>query len=217
MSILGHYFVGAFLRHMGWPRKLGLLRGEGYDTTIVDGAVAQMVDWAATLGATRPRIALSMIAEMFQDRDWNSESAPQIAQFVTNARSNWDRIPTAAPRDVVAPIAVSKHFGKVISSKDFQDPRIGQMLEQVVLEALLWGLANPDRLTSWYSQTRERHHASLDRLHGAGLAVDELPSLEDWAAQCEDAIHDYELNMGALPAPHPKLLADATVLGLKLG
>lgn len=137
MSIFGYYFVGSLLREAGWPRKQGLFRGEAYDTTIADAAIDQMVDWAASLGAGRPTIALQMIAEMFRDRNWDGDDAPQIKTFIDGVRESWNGAPNAAPREIVQPMRLGSTFGSSISAKNFQDARLRVALEQNVLEALL--------------------------------------------------------------------------------
>ena len=68
MSIFAFYFVGNLLREAGWPRKLGLFKGEGYATIIADGVIDQMVTWGASLGAGRPSLALQVLAEVYRDR-----------------------------------------------------------------------------------------------------------------------------------------------------
>jgi hypothetical protein len=62
MAIFGFYFVSGLLREAGWPRKQGLFRRDVLDTTILDSAIDQMVDWAASLGAGRPALALQIVA-----------------------------------------------------------------------------------------------------------------------------------------------------------
>ena len=90
MSIFGFYFVGSFLREAGWPRRRGMFRGESYDTAIVDAVIDQMIDWAAALGAGRPRLALQVIAEMFRDRDWEGDHAPNIKMIVDESQDTWN-------------------------------------------------------------------------------------------------------------------------------
>jgi hypothetical protein len=89
MSIFAFYFTTQLLREGGWPRKLGRFKGEGYDTTVVDAAFAQSIDWGAALGAGRPRIALQMIAEMFRDRDWECDNRPDVKSFVSRSDDTW--------------------------------------------------------------------------------------------------------------------------------
>lgn len=216
MSIFGYYFIGSLLRDAGWPRKQGLFRGEAYDTTIVDAAIDQMVDWAASLGAGRPTIALQMIAEMFRDRNWDGDDAPQIKTFIDGARESWKGALNAAPREILQPIRLGSTFGSSISAKNFQDARLRVELEQNVLEALLWGLANPDRFAAWYTSTAEDHQSLLDFMRSSSLAVDELPALEDWFGQCEKIVRNYERDIGPLRTIPKKLLADAHALGLNI-
>jgi hypothetical protein len=216
MSIFGYYFVGSLLRDAGWPRKQGLFRAEAYETTIVDSAIDQMVDWGASLGAGRPTIALQMIAEMFRDRNWDGDDAPQIKTFIDGARESWKDALNAAPRVILQPIRLGNMFGTSISTKDFQDTRLRTALEQNLLEALLWGLVNPDRFAEWYTGNAEDHRSSLDFMRGSGLAVDELPALEDWFGQCEKIVRNYERDIGLLCAIPKKLLADAQALGLNI-
>ena len=216
MSIFGYYFVGSLLREAGWPRKQGVLRREAYDTTIADAAIDQMVDWAASLGAGRPRIALQIIAEMFRDRDWQGEGAPQIEKFITGAGESWDQMPKEAPREIVEPIRLQSAFGMSIILRDFQDSRLRTALEQNVLEALLWGLANPDRFAMWYAGAAQRQQSSLDVMQKAGLATGPLPPLPEFFDQSEAVVRNYEREVGTLPEIPKKLLFDSRGLGVKV-
>lgn len=209
LSIFGFYFVGSLLREAGWPRKQGLFKGEGYDTLIADAAIDQMVNWAASLGAGRPNLALQIIAEIFRDRSWDNDDAPEIEMFVNGARASWDGTPDASPREVVQPIQLRKAFGASISTKDFQDSRLQVALEQNVLEALLWGLANPDRFETWYAGAAQHHESSLRFKRSIGLDVGALPALEDFFRLSEEIVRNYEREVGPLPLVPDRLLSDA--------
>jgi len=217
MSMFGFYYVGSMLREMRWPRKQGFLKGEAYDSKIVEATIGQMVDWAAALGAGRPSLALQMIAEMFRDRDWNAEGAPSIEMFISRSRETWDQNPSAAPKEIAPEPSLVKAFGATMSPKNFQDPQLRTALEQQVLETLLWGLANPDRFKVWYDNETRRTTASLPRAKAAGLGVEALPPLAEWLSHAESVIRDYESQIGKLPAIPPKLLNDAKSLGIALG
>jgi len=216
MSIFGYYFVSSLLREAGWPSKQGVFRGEAYDTTIADAAIDQMVDWAASLGAGRTGIALQIIAEIFRDRDWEGEGAPRIETFITGARESWDRMPKAALRQIVQPIRLASAFGTSITPQNFQDSRLQTALEQNVLEALLWGLANPDRFAMWYAGAAQRQQSSLDVMRKAGLATGPLPALPEFFDQSEAVVRNYEREVGTLPEIPKKLLFDARALGVKV-
>ena len=120
-----------------------------------------MIDWAAALGAGRPRLALQVIAEMFRGRDWGDADAPQIKTYVDSVQDMWNSSANVAPRYVVQPVRLAKSFGKSISLKDFKDARLSVALEQQLLWALLWGLSNPDRFAAWYESTAQHHASSL--------------------------------------------------------
>jgi len=216
VSIFGYYFVGSLLREAGWPRKQGLFKRLSYDTTIADAAIDQMVDWAASLGAGRPALALQIITEMFRDRNWDGDDAPQIDTFISGARESWDKAPNAATREIVRPFRLASAFGALISPKNFQDARVRVALEQNVLEAVLWGLANPDQFTMWYAEAAQRHESSLGFMQSSGLAVDTLPALGEFLDQSEQIVRNYERDMGPLPTIPAKLLSDARALGIKV-
>jgi hypothetical protein len=213
MSILGFYFVSSLLREAGWPRKQGLFKGEGFDTFIVDATIDQMVDWAAALGAGRPRLALQVIGEMFRDRDWTGDDAPHIKTFIDGVQ--WNNSANLAPHEVVQPFRVAS-LGKSMSLKDFKDARIRGALEQQLLEALLWGLSNPDRFTTWYVFNAQHQESSLPFMRKAGLVVDALPTLPQFFQDSEQILRDYEREVSVLPPIPPRLMADAVALGWKL-
>lgn len=54
-------------------------------------------------------------------------------------------------------------------------------------------------------------------MRSSGLAVDELPALEEWIGQCEEIVRNYERDIGPLRAIPEKLLADAHAFGLNVG
>lgn len=213
MSIFGFYFVTSLLREGGWPRKQGILGGEAYDTLIADSAIDQMVDWGAAIGAGRPRLALQMIAEMFRNRDWGSTDAPDVKVFIESVQGTWST--ALSPREAVQPIRLAKHFGRSIGTKGFQDSRIRAALEQHLLEALLWGLSNPNRFEVWYASTAAHRESMLPEMRRAGLNAEQLPTLPQFLEDSAQILRDYEREIGPLPSIPPRLLADAQAWGWK--
>jgi hypothetical protein len=213
MSIFGFYFVGSLLGEMKWPRKLGMFKGDGYDTFIVDSTIDAMVDWAAAIGAGRPKRGLQVISEMFRDR-WDAENPPDIKMFVETARKDWQ--PDARPCEVVKPVHLAQAFGKSISVKDFQDSRLRTALEQYTLFALLLGLANPKSFATWYTGQAAEAERSLPFARHAGLEVDSLPSLEEFIENSDQILDSYEREVGPLPSIPTRLLSDAQALGWRV-
>jgi hypothetical protein len=216
MSIFGFYFVSSLLREMGWPRKQGLFKGQGFDTLVVDATIDQMIDWAAALGAGHPRLALQVIGEMLRDRDWAGDDAPKIKVFVDGAQDTWNRSASVAPHEIVKPIIRVAKFGKSISLKDFKDARLRVALEDGLFEPLLWGLSNPDRFATWYASNLQHNESSLPFMRKAGLVIDPLPPLAQHFRDSEQILRDYEHEVGVLSPIPPQLMSDATALGWKL-
>lgn len=216
MSIFGFYFVSQLLSEMGWPRKQGAFRGEAYDTALVDLTVAQAMDWGAGLGAGRPLLALQMISEMFRDRDWESEEAPKVKQFIGNLADQDTWSGASSPVDAVQPVQFAKHYGKSIKPEALQDASLRAAMEHHLLEALLWGLSNPDRFDAWYSSKHASQVSRLPEMIEAGLDVEHVPSLSEFLEYCEQIVRDYERAIGRLPPIPPRLLDDAKALGWKV-
>ena len=218
MSIFAFYFASQLLREAGGPRKLGMFKGEGFDTLIVDSFLAQSIDWGAALGAGRPRLALQMIAEMLRDKDWEGDDAPDVKVFVEGAGASGGTWSTgASPREAVPPVALAKTWRKsTISVDEFKDQRMRAGLEHVLLQALLWGLSKPDRFDAWYTSHMADRESRLPLMRSAGLEVGEPPSLPEFYEFSEEIVRDYERDIGPLPPIPPRLLADATALGWKM-
>jgi len=216
MSIFGFYFVTTVLGQAGWPRRRGLFRSEAViDTSITDIVINQMVDWAASLGACRPRLALQVIALMFRDRDWEGENAPKILVFINESKDEWNARGNEAPHDIVDPFKLSKH-GKMIPSKVLKRDTVRTGLEQLCLDGLLWGLANPDRFKTWYESSEKSQRDQLPLMQSAGLAVDSVTTLSEFLKDGQQMLKCYETEVAALPAIPPRLLADARALGREI-
>lgn len=215
MSIFGFYFVSGLLQEAGWPKKKGLFKKEVIDTIILDGAIDQMVDWAAGIGAGRPTLALQAIAEMFRGRDWNGDNAPSIKRFIESVRAeneSWRETNIIAPRDVVKPTRFAKAH-PTLDAKKFADEWIRISLEQWFLEGLLWGFANPAVFEKWYYSRIGDQTKRLAFMRQSGLVVDAAPDLSQFLADSEKLLRNYERDIGPLPAIPEKLLAEARALG----
>lgn len=204
------------LGQMGWPRRSGLFNSNAViDTTIAEASTAEMIDFAAAIGACRPKLALQILACMFKDRNWEDENAPQILLFIENAKNDWNSKKGSSPREIIKPIEFSK-YGKTIEAKLLNDREVQAALEQIFLAALLWGLANPEDFKTWYEEDARDKTEKLPEYQKANLDVGSIPSLPEYLDECERMIKGYEEKMGELPTIPPRLLEDARVLGRKI-
>lgn len=216
MSIFGFYFVGNLLREAGWPRKQGVFKGLAYDTVFVDLAIGQAMDWGAGLGAGHPRLSLQMIAEMYRDRDWESDEAPNLKLYLDDMAKDDSWSAASSPMDAAQPVQLAEHFGRSMKLEYFQHKKTRALIEPHFLHALLWGLSNPDRFDAWYRSKHARQESRLPEMLEAGLDVEHLPSLPEFLEYCEQIVRDYERDIGPLPPIPPRLLDDATALGWKV-
>lgn len=214
MSMFGFYFVQNLLKQAGWPRKKGFLGGPVYDTFLVDQVIDQMLGWAASLAAGHPGLSLQMIAEMFRDRDWDGDDPPDVKMVIDGSRAEWNKAPEGGPSEVIKPWRLSSNMGKTMPANNLADRKLIAALEQLCLEAIMWGLGNPDRVKAWYTNHRTKIHAALADMQKAGLEVDALPDLNEWLEQCASILNDYERDIQPMAQIPQKLLQDAQVMGV---
>ncbi len=215
MSIIGFHFTSSLLNVAGWPKRRGLLRRPSINSSVADRAIDQMINWAASLGAGRPHLALRVIAEIFRDRNWDAANRPDIKQYCEMARAHWDRVPDATPVEIVKPTRLSETFGPFIKAKEFAGKTLAVAMENYLRDAILWGLTNPGRLTDWYTQLRASQ-IMLKAQHFRDVGVDVPPAIEEWFGECAAAIDQYESDIGPLSAIPPRLRRDAQDLGVAL-
>jgi len=219
MSMFGFHFVTGLLQEVGWPRRKGLFNGTAViDTTILDSAIDQMVDWAAALGAGRPTLALQIVAEAFRDREMQNFERRGIKILIEGGRTEnerWRVTEAIAPHDIARPIEFRfADNGPTIDVRGFKENRLS--LELWFLEGLLWGIDNPRAFETWYQLHYEEQIKMLPLMRKAGVAVVEPLDLPHFLADSEEILRNYEREFGPLPAVPESLLADARALGVRL-
>jgi len=216
MSIYGQYFVVNLCRESGWPRTTGLLfKKSVIDSMVFDGVIDQMINWAAALGAGRPKLALQMIAEMFRNRDWSGDDAPSIIEFIEAARQqldSWDSGQPVAPQDVVTRPKFTQ-LGKTIGAEKLIDPQMRIALEQFCLEGILWGLANPQSFADWYDRYFQDIDGQIAFARRAGVNLDDPKPLSEMFEDSETILRNYERDIEPLPNIPEKLAFEFSMLG----
>lgn len=216
-SIFGFYYIMGLLSHMGWPRRKSLLNSTAVvDSLILDSAVEQMIDWAASIGACRPKLALQIIATMLRDTDWESKEAMDLSAEVGNMKKQWaERGNSDNPREAIKPVKFSKH-SKVMTMKQLKDKEISHALEVYCYESLIWGLVNPDNFKTYYSANEKRQIEKMPEYKKAGLEVDYIPSLDQILKEGEEILKGYEKEIRELSPLPQKLQSDAISVGIKI-
>lgn len=216
-SIFGFYYIMGLLSHMGWPRRKSLFNSEAVvNSLILDSAVEQLIDWAASIGACRPKLALQIIATMLRDTDWESKDAMNLSAEVGNMKKQWaERGNSNNPREAVKPVKFSKH-SEVMTMKQLKDKEISHAFEVYCYESLIWGLVNSDNFKTYFSANEERQREKLPEYKKAGLAVDYIPTLDQILKEGEEILKGYEKEVRELSPIPQKLQNDAISLGIKI-
>lgn len=216
-SIFGFYYIVGLLSHIGWPRRRSLFNSEAVvNSLILDSAVDQMIDWAASIGACRPKLALQVVATMLRGTDWESKDAMNLDDEVSNMKKQWaERGSSDNPREAVKPVKFSKH-GDVMTMKQLKDKEIKHALEVYCYESLIWGLINSDSFKTYYSTNEKRQKDQLPEYEKAGLDVDYIPSLDQILKEGEEILKGYGKEVRPLSPIPQKLKADAFSLGIKV-
>ena len=104
-----------------------------------------------------------MIAEMFLERDWEGEDAPDMKKFVEDLRGQSARpwATAASPHEAVSLPRFDDGSWAALSVEQFDLPEFRRTMENPLLWALLWGLDNPERLEAWYSQNTTEYESML--------------------------------------------------------
>lgn len=214
MPAYGKYYINGVLGATKWPRKQGVLGKEVVDVTILDVSIDQMVDWAAAIGAGRPKLAVQVLASLYNDRGWDTDHPPDVEMFVgmqdeefKNKRLNLN---STSPHDLLAPYHFAKNSAKTVPFKQLSDPKIEEILETTFMAALLYGFNHPVEFKNWYKYNLDEFESEKPKYEMIGSPVQDLPSLDELFSNAEDIINLYYQECGAtLPLPHPKLLAVA--------
>ncbi len=216
-SIFGFYYVVGLLGHMGWPRRRSLFNSEAIVNSIVlDSTIDQMIDWASSIGACRPNLALQIITTMFRDTNWESEESLDISEEVNNLKKQWaERGNDDNPRGAVKPVKISKS-SDVMSMKQLKHRDFQHVLEVYFYESLIWGLVNSSNFKKYFETNEKRQKNQLPTYEKADLEIDSIPSLNQIIKEGEEIVKGYEKEIRLLSPIPEKLMKDVVSLGIKV-
>ena len=189
----------ATIARSGMATKAGILKGESYDTVVADAAIAQSVDWGAALGAGRPRLSLQMIAEMFRDRDWDSDDGPDVKMVIERTRGSRHLVCRCLSAGCGSTGATAETSPNRLKPQQFQDARLQErLLEQDLLQAIALGLSNPDRFEPGTAPPLTHQKSMIPTMREAGLDVGLPPLLPEFIVNCEQVVRATRRVVGPL-------------------
>jgi len=213
-TFLGIHYVNGVLEATGWPKRKSLFNSTAVvDSLILDMTIGQMIDWAASIGACRPKLALQILATMFSKVDWGKVGLFDIIK-IDDARQVWNYCGNKNPRKIVNPKQFSK-YGESTEASLLNDKKTLSLLENYCMESLFWGLNNPDKFLDYFNSERENQIDRLEEYKKAGLEVNSIPTIEEFLNDGEKIISSYEEKMARPLLPIPRrLIDDMLQLGL---
>jgi len=192
------FWLFKFLNYAGWPRTKGLLiRKKVVNCTILWGAATQLAKAGIAIGALRPKIAVSLLGDLFPNRDWSRQPATELwVQFDPSEQvANKSDEP---PEEVIVEILFPSTFynnrdisvilpWEFVLSKEFQSDYY-----ITFAEGLIWGLSHPEEALDRHEKQRQRFLKNLSLMLQAGLKVHPLETLEKFADETEEFVNSFQ-------------------------
>jgi hypothetical protein len=197
-----------FLDCIGWPRTKGLFfRKQVVSSIVLWGGLVALVRAGIALGTLRPKIAVSLLADLFSERDWsqkpvielwthfdpskqlanNSDKLPEeiIAggqspmDFFSNKPEQFDDVLKDAMKDVIE--------WKFVLSNEFS-----ARYHIVFIKGLIWGLSHPKEALARHEEQRQEDLKYLPDMLSHGLNVQPPETLEEFADSMEESVNAFQ-------------------------
>jgi hypothetical protein len=214
-SFFGIHFIQGLLDETGWPRRKSFLSSKAIiDSLILDMTIGQLIDWAASIGACRPELALQIIATIYRDADWDNIGLFDIILPINDLRKRRNEKGNNNPREIVSPVMFSKYL-KLTEASILNETKMQNTFEEYFFESLFWGLNNPTNYLNYFNTKQKIRNDRLPVYKKAGLGIDVIQTLEDYLNDGEKIIRLYEEKMHRHLSSIPKrLINDAHSLGI---
>lgn len=212
MSDFAFWFVSQQLRNMGWARSKGLFNKVHYvDATLLDVVVEGVVQIAVGLGAGRPDLGVALLADIFADNPWTTESIDGLIQMLEKGEADIADAPNLFPWK-----ALYKNEHRIAAhAKDFQwqdlgDPTINTVWTLVIAKGVFWGLTHDRDMPEVFTRVKEDYERTAREAIPDGLGVPpQLPwkTLDDFYEYCNEVVSAFESTQHSLPEAPATLMA----------
>jgi hypothetical protein len=170
------------------------------------GLVALVRDGIA-LGALRPKIAISLLADLFSERDWSRKPATELwAHFDPSEQvaNNSDKTPEEIIAGIQSPMdffsnkpeqfdSILKDVTKdVIEWKFILSNEFSARYHIVFIKGLIWGLIHPEKALARYEEQRQEHLKNLPDMLSHGLDVYPPETFEEFADAIEESVNAFQ-------------------------
>lgn len=219
-SNFAHFYLIYITKILGWPKKKSFLNPNMViDSYALDHAIEQMIDWGACIGSEKPDLALKMVSTMYRGYDWADVNNPDLITLVTDFKTRWEKTPNDEPVVAIKPMTF-RGKREVVLVSEIQNDQALSLFEQYLLEALLWGMLNPQKLREYFGyRVNERLGIYGDEYQKYGFSRDEieyLGTIEGFTDESLRILHAYCAKNGELEDAHPRIVENAKKLGISV-
>jgi len=216
------YFLYGLLRSANWPRRVGMIaKKEVVDPRVVDTARVGLAELGVGLGAGSPALAARLLADIFRDRDWNTQPLSEL-------------LPEMDPSALVASQPAKLPWQALVQTPMAQEPDVTKEeympwdlladrsfrldLYYTLARGLMWGILHPNEANAAYEGHARGLRQRLPMIRHAGLVLDpgfSPPTLPEWIDGHETIVLAYEKERRRLVAL-PAALAQAEPIAARL-
>lgn len=197
------FWLTFLLNRMGWPQTKGLLiRKKFVSSVALWGGLVSLVRVGIALGALRPKIAVSLLADTCSRRDWSRKPATESwAQLDPSEQiaNNLDKQPEEViaeedcPWDfLISPDISEETLKDVIAWKSTLIHPFYTYYHMIFVRGIIWGLSHPEEALSRYEEQRQKHLKNLPDMLSHGLDVYPPETFEEFADAIEESVNAFQ-------------------------
>ena len=203
------FWLFGFLNHMGWPRIKGLFRKQVVSSIILWEGLVALVRAGIALGALRPSIAVSLLADLLSERDWsqqpatefwnhfdpsqrvanNSDKSPE--EIITGFQSPWDFFENK-PLKFNKILKDPSNLKDVVEWEFILTDKFSAIYHVIFIEGLIWGLSHPEEALARHEEQRQKHLKNLPDMVSHGIDVHSPETLEEFADAMEESVNTFQ-------------------------
>jgi hypothetical protein len=192
--VFAQYALAQLLRSLGWPRKAGFLGHKAtVEATVVDVCAHELVQIGISLGIGRPALAVRLLADTFQQRDWSGNSATELLDSLDpNERVVANR--NQRPCEAIAPPSLAKMGRKSIAWEWLGDSRLAPHFTGAFGQGLIWGLLHPKEAENALNNDRRHYEQRAPFWRAAGAKISPQyawATNEDFYKNCEEIVESF--------------------------
>ena len=196
------FFLYVRLTDMGWPRKKGIFRRQYVDANLADITIEHGLMMATGLGAVRPEVAVSLLADTFAGNPWTEQSVSELMDGLREAHGIVARQHDMPPWKALWRQFRLASYASELRWSDLFDDNVGLIRAQAGTRAVYWGLSNHLCMEEVFDREKSDYEAGATIANEHGLGVSRtypFQSLDQLYETCDDLVQAFNDAMPPLP------------------